>query len=250
MTYRNLTLAFLAASLACVGTTLAHAGPRLFLGSDAGRVSTYLGNNNELSTTFAPDRVFTTTLSNAISPTLYTNSFPGYQVAEGRGVTTGTTFSLSVAGPLLYFDGYAAGTGTYRTTVDAFSGGAAPQLAVSKGTASRVTSTGPLAPLDVLTYNAAGDHGHAAYTLFGDGATASDGPAGVYALPLTMSGTGLSASLPFYLLLGKDVALGSPEIIEAERVARATLVPEPTSVAAIAAVGLIATRRRRRARAL
>jgi hypothetical protein len=237
---------FAVMSVACVAQ--AHSGFRIFLDSSGGRVTTLLGNNNESSTIFTPTRLFTTDLPNADGAGTYTTEFPGFQVATGSSVATGTAFSFNIAGPLFYFDDYnpAGGAGVFRSTADAFAGGAVPQMAVSETSSFVITASGPVAGFEIFPYNAPGDHGHLAYTLLGSGVLpASNGPSGVYALPLEVTGTGLATSETFYLLFGKDVAQTSAEMTAAMVAANAQFIPEPVSLGPVLLAGTLLVRRRR-----
>lgn len=230
----------------------AHPGPRIYLAGEGGRVGTYLGSpNTDQATAFAARRVFAEELPQFPGSSIYTTDFPGFQVSEQRGgVVRPTGFAFSIAGPLQYFDYEAsADAGVYRTVQEQFAPGPVPQLAVSQGSNVRVTGAGRVDGFTFFNYASAGDHGHMFFTLYGNGTSASNGPAGVYALPLRLSGSTLGESDPFFLLLGKDVALGSPEFDAAIRTADQALVPEPAAAAAVlvAGAGLLGRRRRGRA---
>lgn len=221
----------------------AHPGPRIWLGSDGGRVATYAANSDAAPTVYSATRLFTSVIEHNVVDDIWATEFPGYQVrADGGGVPHGS-FAVAVAGPLLYFD---RPTARYRTVAEQFgSPGPVPQLAISGETDFVTTGAGPVGGFPFFTYAAAGDHAHLTYEMFGNGASSGDGPAGVYALPLTLVGAGLSPSQPFYLLLGDDVPLGSPTFAEAIAAANQTLVPEPAAVGVLAAGGLLLLARRR-----
>ena len=227
----------------------AHDGQRIFLGNSGGRITTYIGDNNESSTLFSSERIFSTELPNFLGSGIYTTDFPGYQIVEGTGVVSNTDFSFNLLGPLLYFDNYnpVNGTGIFKPVSTAFSSlSGIPQMALSESSSVRVTSGLPQTGFSFLTYTGAGDHGHISYTLFGNGTGVSNGPAGMYALPLEITSPSLSTSLPFYLLLGKDVAPGTPQFIASESIAHTTLVPEPGALSVLALMMLSITRRRRK----
>lgn len=254
LTLNNARLRLLVAltMLTASGAAVAHPGARIFLGKDGSAVATYLGNNDDQSSVFTAARVFATPLPLFPGTTnVYTTDFPGFEVRAGGNVPSGTSFRFDIAGPLLFFDYDAAGrTGAYKFVQQQFGiPGPAPQVAISEGSRLVVTGPGGVTGFDFFTYGAPGDHGHNFHTLYGNGSSASDGPNGVYALPLEVSApaNGIGASPTFYLLLGKNVSLGSNQMDDAVRVANETLVPEPASLAmgGLATMALLARRRRR-----
>ena len=241
-----------AASAIFIASSLAHAhpGPRVFLGTSGGQVTTFLGNNNENSTAFTPTRIFPADLPNAFGSGTYTTDFPGFQVVEGTGVAPGTTFSFSIAGPLYYFSEYnpTTLTGVFLPTAQAFAGSPVPQMAVSETSSFTITGSAAVPGFEFFGYNAPGDHGHLTFTLLGNGslpaAGGPEGPDGVYALPLEVTGTSLSTSATFYLLFGKNEAIGSTQFDTAVAVANAQFIPEP-GVALLAVPLAFALLRRR-----
>jgi len=207
-------------ALALVSSAAAHPGPRIWIGNVGGKVSTFVSDNDLAPSVYTPSRLFATDMENIAG--IYTTNFPGYEVRRSGGdVTPGTTFGFDIVGPALYFDD---ATDTFLTT-DAMFEPPAPQLAISLGANSRATAGGFVAGFNFLTFNQVGDHSHLSYTLLGDGVTASDGPAGVYALALHLTSSALATSETYYLLVGKDVEPGDPLFLSAIAAARATLVP-------------------------
>jgi hypothetical protein len=218
---RTSTFAILVLSTAA--SVSAHEGPRFWLGSSAGRVVAFTSDNDFDPTQYAPSRLFTAQFEEFFG--VFTTVFPGFEVRQtGGNVANGTTFTFNIAGPALYYDEQAQ---AFVTTAQMFgppAPGPVPQLAVSLGSNIRSTSTGPVSGFAFFTFNAPGDHSHLAYTLLGDGVTASDGPPGVYALQLNLTAGGLAASDTFYLLIGKDVEYADPLFEAAVARARASLV--------------------------
>jgi hypothetical protein len=201
----------------------AHEGPRFWIGNVGGKITTFRSDNDLNPTIYWPCRLFTTELELFFN--VNTTEFPGYEVRQSGGnVAVGTTFGFNITGPALYFD---ESSNTFVTTLQEFGlpqPGAVPQLAVSLGANVRATSTGPVSGFDFFTFNSIGDHSHLAYTLLGDGSTASDGPSGIYAISLNLTSTSLTTSETYYLLLGKDVEQGDPLFDLAFDVARHQLI--------------------------
>jgi len=192
----------------------AHTGPRIWIGSAGGEIVTF---DSATGGGFTPDRVFIGGIDEAtLRPNgrlddypfpgteFYATDFPGYQVrTDGQaGFTTGKSFGFEFAGPLFVFDPatqlFASVRKQYGTP------GPAPQMQVAAGSNAVKTGLAPTPGFSIVTYNAAGDHGHVVTALLGDGANAGDGPHAVYALPLRLTGTGLQRSKPYYVLLGRD----------------------------------------------
>jgi hypothetical protein len=220
MWLRTITFAL----LVTVSAAVAHPGPRVWIGNDDGRITTYTSDNDLSPTLYSPSRLFTGTLDEFLPGTnVFTTDFPGYEVKTvDGGVSPGTHFSFAIPGPLLAYD---HATASYLTTRALFgSPGPAPQMAVSEGNAVVNTGDGPVDGFDFFTFSTPGDHAHMFYTLYGDGATASSGPDAVYALPLQLRSGALAPSETYYLLLGKGYEQGSPLFDEAADVARRTLV--------------------------
>jgi len=207
----------------CVATVEAHVGPRVWIGNVNGRIVTFTSDNDANPTTYTPARVFATELEDLGG--IFTTDFPGYEVRRTGGNVAGdTTFGFDIAGPALYFDEL---SGTYATTAAMFGPpqpGPIPQLAVSLGGDVAATAGGPVGGFAFFTFHSIGDHSHLSYTLLGDGVSASDGPVGVYAIPLTLTSAAIASSETFYLLLGKGVEIDEALFQTAIGVAEATLV--------------------------
>ncbi len=201
----------------------AHVGPRVWIGNVGGRITTFTSDNDASPSTYTPSRVFATELEDLGG--IFTTDFPGYEVRRTGGDVVGeTTFAFDIDGPALYFD---ESSGSYITTQIMFGPpqpGPIPQLAISLGSEVRATAAGPVGGFAFFTFHGIGDHSHLSYTLLGDGVSASDGPAGVYAIPLSLRSTSLASSETFYLLLGKGVEIDDELFQTAITVAESTLV--------------------------
>lgn len=204
--------------------SLAHEGPRIWIGAEGGKVVTYASDNDLDPTIYTPSRIFATEFQSFFD--IYTTEFPGYEVRQdGGSVQAETVFSFNLMGPALYYDD---ANDVFVPTPQAFGPpqpGPVPQLAVSLGSDIRVTAGGVVSGFPFFTFHGIGDHSHLSYTLLGDGVTASDGPSGIYAISMNVTGTTLATSETYYLLLGKGVAMGDPLFQEAIDVAEATLAP-------------------------
>jgi hypothetical protein len=222
MKFRPLYIALVAA-LAL--PALSHPGPRIWLDVQVQQVTTFQGPYPPSDpSSYAPSRVFTQPLI-ADAGTWYTD-FPGFQQVPGGTISSGTTFSYDITGPLLYFEPAAgARSARFRTVARHFADSPpAPQFAVTNELfQTKITADG-FVPGDLaFAYNGgAGDHNHLTYTFLGDGATASDGPDGIYALQLRMTSAGLAPSDTFFLLLGKNVP--DPQLTAAASLASKTLI--------------------------
>lgn len=212
------------ALLAIAPMSLAHPGPRIWLGNTDGSIVTFTSDNDLNPTTYSASRLFSTELDDLAG--IFTVQFPGFEVRrDGGNVAPETTFGFNITGPLLYFDDV---TDAFVTVADMFGPpepGPIPQLAVSRGSDIRLTGPGPVNGFNFFTFHGIGDHSHLSYTLLGDGVNAGGGPTGVYALPMNVSSAALATSETYYLLIGKEVAETDPLFLDAYAVAQATLVP-------------------------
>lgn len=202
----------------------AHEGPRIWIGSVDGKVTTFTSDNDLDPTTYEPARLFTAQLQEFFG--IFTAEFPGYEVRQtGGDIPPGTTFGFNITGPLLYFDDF---TDTF-VTVQAHFGppqpGPTPQMALSLGMNIRTTGSSPVTGFNFFTFHEIGDHSHLSYTLLGDGLSAGGGPTGVYAIGLELESAEIMSSEIYYLLIGKDIAESDPLFQQAHAVAQATLVP-------------------------
>lgn len=202
----------------------AHEGPRIWIGSEGGKIVTHASDNDIEPTVYIPSRIFSTELNDLFG--IHTTEFPGFEVRQdGGGISTGTTFGFNITGPLLYYDPVLQAYVTVEEEFGPPAPGPVPQMAVSLGASIRATGSGPVAGFSFFTFNGIGDHSHLSYTLLGDGVSAVDGPSGVYALPMSLTSGALAPSETYYLLIGKDVSQADEQFIEALEAAHETLVP-------------------------
>ncbi len=217
---------------------LAHNGPRVWIGYSDGKISTFDSDNDIDPSVFCQSRLFLSggeeespesTGSFEDDPGSFTTMWPGYQVKPGTSAFSPTTqFGFNITGPLLKFDPQ---TDTFRSVNDIFAGASAiPKLVVSQNANIRFTSTGAVTGFNFIQANS---HAHLDLTYWGDGTQSGDGPAGsdgIYALPLELKATGFNSSDTYYVLMGKNVAVGTHEYTEAQRVAKelVNLVPSHT----------------------
>lgn len=204
-------------------TAMAHEGPRIWLGNVNGVITTFHSDDDFGPSEYWPCRLFTTDMEPFFG--IYTTEFPGYEVRQDGGdVTPNTTFGFNITEPALYFD---EASETFVTTGLEFGPpepGPIPQIAISLNSSIRQTGAGAVAGFNFFTFFSIGDHAHLAYTLLGNGATAGDGPSGVYAISMEITSPTLATSEPLYLLLGKDVEQGDPLFELAREIARETLI--------------------------
>lgn len=202
----------------------AHEGPRIWIGNEGGIIVTYASDNDIEPNAYTPSRIFATELNEFFG--IFTAEFPGFEIRQdGGGVAIGTTFGFNITGPLLYYDSLLQEYLTVAEEFDPPQPGPVPQMAVSLGASIRTTGSGSVTGFPFFTFNGIGDHSHLSYTLLGDGVSAVDGPSGVYALPMNLTGVALMTSETYYLLIGKDVSQSDALFLEALEVARNTLVP-------------------------
>lgn len=215
------------ASLALLtAPSLAHEGPRFWVGNVDGVIATFSADSDADPTTYFPSRLFATEFGSIFG--VHTTEFPGFEVRRSDGhVNSGTTFGFEIAGAALFFD---AEETLFRSVHETFGPpepGPVPQLAVSLGSSVRVTTTGAVAGFNFFTFHEVGDHSHLAFTLLGDGSSPVDGPSGVYCLPLRLSSTSLATSETFYLLLGKGVSQSDPLFEDAMQAAQTQFLSCP-----------------------
>jgi hypothetical protein len=237
----------LISALSITPTLFAHPGPRVWIGSENGALLTYTSDNDLAPTSFSPVNVFIggvdedTRVSNgrmdefpSSGSNVYATSFPGYQVRSDRagdgaggGLSFGATVGFKLAGPLLVFD---PANQVYRTTEQTYHDpGPVPQFGVSLSSGmggTVVTSSGPVNGFNFYSYNGATDHAHPIVTLLPNGTVPpmgqapGDGPHAIYALPLRLTATGYTDSLPFVILYGRGFEHpNDPEFVAARSVA-------------------------------
>lgn len=246
---RRSSAVFAVAVMACAGGMVrAHDGPRVWTGIVGGRIVTLASDDDFDPTRYHPSRVF----SGVFEPFfgIFTTEFPGFEVPRdgsfgGAGLTN-RTFGFDVLSPLLRFD---VQQGRFRTVSEVYSPGVVPQLAFSAGAEVRITGDAEVSGFDFFTNTGIGDHAHLAFTLLGNGVTAGGGEDGVYGVRMRLRSPGLMDSLPFYLLLGKQVYEFEDEFVraraEAFRLTQGPFVPEPAGLLGLGGVAfLIALRRR------
>lgn len=177
----------------------AHEGPRVWIGNVADRITTFTSDNDLEPTTYTPSRVFETTLVPFFGS--YFTDFPGYEVRQdGGGVPTDNIFGFDLAGPVLVLD---SPGNRLRESADAFPA-PAPQLAITLGGQTRITSAGVQNGFDFFNYTGTGDHSHMGYTLLGNGASAGGGPDGVFVVPFLLEGSPMTRSDWYFLVFGKN----------------------------------------------
>lgn len=187
-----------------VDVSVAHEGPRVWIGNDNGRIRTYTSDNDIDPTVFTPSQVFEAPLEPFFG--VMTTEFPGFEVrTDGGGVAGGTTFGFKLAGPLLVYD---AASNRLRESAEFFSqppARPAVQMAISQGSNVVVTNTGVTGGFTHFIFGSIGDHAHLAYTLFGDGVDPfSASPDGAYVVPFVLSSPSLEMSDWYFLVLGKQ----------------------------------------------
>lgn len=199
----------------------AHEGSRIWINSFDGKIVTLKADDDSEPTIYTPSRIFEGELGNFSG--IFQTDFPGYEVVQsGVNVGSGTTFGFNIAGPLLVYD----------TTLDLFRStqskygpplpGPVPQMAVSLDVEFRETSHRKVPGFNFFTYTGTGAHGHVAYTMLPVDPPFNP-PAGVYALPMTLTSSSLLESDPYFILLGKGVSPGSALFNEAHEVMQAML---------------------------
>jgi hypothetical protein len=175
----------------------------------------------------------------------YQTNFPGYERTPYPSGSMSGNISFDIDGPLLYFiEASGPNPAFFQPVSLAFaSAPAVPQFIIEDElTNAFVTSTGFVTGGVAFT---AGSHGHPVNTLSYPGVDdISDQYDGVYAVPFQLRGGGAAHSDTFFVLFGRNATLA--ELDNAEAVALATLVPEPSSLALFVIVFSTALRRNRR----
>ncbi|HVX86318.1 MAG TPA: PEP-CTERM sorting domain-containing protein [Phycisphaerae bacterium] len=270
-----------------VGATCAaafgHAGPRIYLDIENGKVMTYEGpypapTDFSAYGDYAPSRVFpgappdeTTTNGEPDTgilplhwdddPSNFSTEFPGLQAYPPGQVAPGTSFSYKIAGEVQWYD---AANERFIPISQALTSNT-PFMAVTNdiGDSTFSSSMYPEST-DTLAFTYNGDptdHQHLTFTILtpddypvNPNVTphAEDAPAGIYALPLIFTSGSNQPSDTVYLLFGDrgpnlsiSQSLMETEMQTAIGVANATLVPEPATLALLGAACPILLRRRR-----
>ena len=171
---------------------------------------------------------------------------PGFNAASGTGLTPGSGLRFNVLSSLGYWNG--AGVEASFSATPAHE-----SIRFNFGGSNTLVTDESGAQAGFLLQNVASDgsiHRHLNTFLNGaDGnAVAGDGTepaAGIYAvlLELTSSDAGIAASEPFYLVFNNGLE-EAPHDAAMESLS-ASLVPEPTTLTAVAAAGAALLRRRR-----
>ena len=235
-----------------VSVAIAHDGPRVWINTAGGQISTWDGPYppNADASLYHPDRVFRFEMADTVyddDGVDWQTSFPGYQrLPSGAAISSGTRFSYDiVAEPLWYVPGAGGSAGTFKTLSQQFGSNGTPRFVITNGLGENAYSSTGFVPGGVaFQYNAEGSHGHLAYSLQGlDGGTNFGGADGIYALELQLTAPGLTTSLPYYLVLGKNA--DPTQLATAEAVLENAIVPEPELLGAISlsAIGLLSRRR-------
>jgi hypothetical protein len=222
-------------------TLYAHPGPRVWIGSENGTLVTYRSNNDLAPTSYTPDKLFVggadedSLQANGLlaeypvpGTNIFATEYPGYQVRldqPGSAVNFGTTIGFEIAGPLLVFDPVRM---VYRTSIQLF-GTPTPQLGVSAPGGSGetvVTGSASIDGFDFFSYNSASDHAHLVATMLPNGVVPpppnppGDGPHAVYAVPLRLTASGYTKSLPFVVLYGRGIVFpDDADFVAAKQVA-------------------------------
>jgi hypothetical protein len=250
---RTYTIIAGAAAVAFAATpSLAHPGPRIWIGQEGGVIRTYTSDDDLAPTIFSLTRVFIgggvedvgapTGLFDNPASNIFTTDFPGFERrTDGGGVADGTTFAFNIAGPLLAYDG--AGF----VPVSTLFGPPAPQILLNHSPSPNlfVTGAGFIAGENFLT-TSPGAHSHIDITYFGNGTSASNGPDGIFALPLQLTSGSFTQSDTFWIVIGKGAFTYAAVAAAAQTLQP---VPEPAwvlsaGVPVIGAMALVLRRRR------
>ena len=176
----------------------------------------------------------------------YFTQDPGFNAEANSGLPGGSQLMFNILGPLTYWTG---------SGLPSFGGVPSNEsLTFSFGAQSRnITGTSAAqSGFNLQTVNADGSshrhlnaflNGADGNAVAGDGVVAADG---VYAvlLELASSSPAIKSSDPFYVVYGNGV--DDAAVDAAASSLSATLVPEPTTLAALAGAGILALARRRR----
>lgn len=221
-------------------SALAHPGPRVWLNVESGKIKTYAGAYPPGDpSAYSLSRVFTQAMTDE-GGGIFDTDFPGFQMKPGGTIAASTNFSYNITGALLWYNA----AGAKFETVAAHFGGTPPQFDVTNELfQTKRTAAGPVGGDLAFAFNgAAGDHNHLTYTMLGDGTTPSNGPDGIYALPLQLTSSGLTNSDTYWLLLGRNAS--AADLNSAAGVANQTLVPEPAAIALLGVLAPMLMRRR------
>jgi hypothetical protein len=197
-------LALIASILLAPTLALAHDGPRIWLGQESGRVTTYTSNDDFDPVEYHPERVFFADFDQ-FGDGIFATDFPGFESKRsGNTLPSPTTFAFDLAGPLLRLD---AVTGRMKPT-DEFATAPNAKLAVSSAADGIISGTGVVPGFTHFTFVTVGNHEHLFFTLLGDGSTVSDAPEGVYGLPMILRSPTLARSEWIIVLFNKSSATG------------------------------------------
>jgi len=222
------TIAVLLLPLAATSMALGHAGPRIYVDVENDTVVTKKSHHAN----FEPSQVFAGTLTELppAGTNIWRTDFPGFEAAGGHQIPDETMFGFNILDAVKVWNG------------SAFVDPGTEKFNISR-TLDVNTGAGFVGGFNFFTQSDVGSHAHLTYSLLGNGSALGGGDNGVYALKLELTSGGLDDSLPFYLLLSKNA---SSEDATAAFNYASTLVPEPTSMALIAAGGVLALSVRRR----
>lgn len=178
----------------------AHDGSRVWIGNDDGVIRTYSSDDDLDPALYFPSQVFTDTLTPFFG--VYTTEFPGYEVRrDGGSVQSDTLFGFRMAGPLLML---APTQNRLRPTTHLFPANA-PQMGVTLGDTTLISSTGVQDGFDFFNFGGVGDHAHLSFTLLGQGnSPTATTPEGVYVLPMILTSSRLARSNWYFLVLDKN----------------------------------------------
>lgn len=189
------------AFLSAGSMTFAHDGPRVWVGSESGTITTYTSDNDEAPTTYSSAQVFLSTLDDLEGT--FSTEFPGFELRRDgqHPISNGTIVSFNIAGPLLKLD--VANNRLSSTQELLGNPGPAPQLGVSLNPNARITNASIVEGFQFFQ-SFPGNHSHMAFTLLGDGVNPAGGPDGVYVLPMLLTAPSLARSDWFFITLQKN----------------------------------------------